>query len=271
MYCLGTSDNSYGYDPNHLPSQGVLQGNGMGPAGWFAIHSILVKVLRDAGFGYKAWTLIRCLVLRIVCFAFIDNNDLIHSNDNPDITTADLIKEAQQMLSMWHGLLWATGGDLAPEKSYWYFVEMHWKDSDWHYKSVEESTGNLWLPGSLSPVERCLSSIVAEALGMFTHPNGHMKDEVRHLRQKVLTWMDGLRTGKVSKHMVWYCLNATIMKTLEYPLVATTFSCQETLQFMKPLLKVALNSFGIQKHLPRALVYGTLQWRGLGIQDPFWT
>jgi hypothetical protein len=31
------------------------------------------------------------------------------------------------------------------------------------------------------------------------------------------------------------------------------------------------NSCGIQKNLPRKLVYGTLRSRGLGIQDPFWT
>ena len=68
-----------------------------------------------------------------------------------------------------------------------------------------------------------LLPITYATLGMFAHPDGHMKGKVCYLRQKVLTWTDGLRTGKVSKHMAWYCLNATIMKTLEYPLVATTF------------------------------------------------
>ena len=55
---FGVLDDHYGYNPNHLPSQGALQGNGAGPARWFAIHSVLVKILHDAGFGYKVWTLI---------------------------------------------------------------------------------------------------------------------------------------------------------------------------------------------------------------------
>ena len=40
---------------------------------------------------------------------------------------------------------------------------------------------------------------------------------------------------------------------------------------MSPLLHIALNSFGIQRQLPRTLVYGSLCSRGLGIHDPFWT
>ena len=34
---------------------------------------------------------------------------------------------------------------------------------------------------------------------------------------------------------------------------------------------MSLSSCGIQKRLPRALVYGTLQSWGLGIRDPFWS
>ena len=40
---------------------------------------------------------------------------------------------------------------------------------------------------------------------------------------------------------------------------------------MSPFLSTALNSCGIQKRLPRPLVYGSLCTRGLGIHDPFWT
>ena len=39
---------------------------------------------------------------------------------------------------------------------------------------------------------------------------------------------------------------------------------------MKPILKVALNKCGVQKRLPRKLVYGTLRSRGLGLKDPYW-
>ena len=98
-----------------------------------------------------------------------------------------------------------------------------------------------------------------------------MQDEVQFLRQKVSSWTEGIRTGRVPNKVAWYCLNSTIMKTIRYPLTATNFSRRDTQQFMQPLLKVALNSCGVQRRLPRALVYGTLRARGLGIRDPFWS
>ena len=70
----------------------------------------------------------RCHVLRITSFAFVDDNNLVHANNPPSVSTDTLIDEAQAMISRWHGLLCATGNDLAPEKSYWYLVELHWKN-----------------------------------------------------------------------------------------------------------------------------------------------
>ena len=225
----------------------------------------------DAGFGYSDWTLIRKLAINLAAFAFVDDTDLIHTNPSPDISTDDFIQEAQQMVSTWHGLLRSTGGDLAPEKSYWYLVDFIWKGGRWEYRSIEDMPGDLWLPGTLQPIERRPPTQFAEALGIRARPDGRMIDEVKFLRHKVSVWCDRLRTGMIEKDVAWYCLNATIMKTIEYPLTATTFSRQDVHQVMKPLLRSALNKFGVQKNMPRKLVYGTLRSRGLGLRDPYWS
>ena len=68
----------------------------------------------------------------------------------------------------------------------------------------------------------------AEALGICSCPDGKMHNQVQHLRKKVAAWMDGIRTGRVPKEVAWYCLNSTIMKTIEYPLVAAA----RTAEFM---------------------------------------
>ena len=99
----------------------------------------------------------------------------------------------------------------------------------------------------------------AEALGICSRPDGKMHNQVQRLQKKVDAWTGGIQTGQVPKEVAWYCLNSTIMKTIKYPLVATTFLRQDTHQFMKPLLKVTLNSVGVQKQLPATLMYGTLK------------
>ena len=59
------------------------------------------------------------------------------------------------------------------------------------------------------------------------------------------------------------------MKTLEYPLVATSFTEDQVKEIMSTLLKVTLNLCGIQKRLPYPLLYGPLLERGCGLKDIF--
>ena len=114
---FGVSDVSYGFDHSCLASQGILQGNGAGPARWFVIGSVLLLLMHAAGSGYHEWTVIRKRALHIVSFTFVDDMDLVHANNSPDTSMANLIDKAQVMVLRWHGLLRATGSDLALEKA----------------------------------------------------------------------------------------------------------------------------------------------------------
>ena len=101
---FGDSDNSYGNYPEDPLPQGILQSNGAGPAGWFAISTVLINALHQTGLGYMTWSLIRRRMVKITCFAFVDDTDLIHSNDDPAVTPS-LISEAQESLHTWECLL----------------------------------------------------------------------------------------------------------------------------------------------------------------------
>jgi hypothetical protein len=61
------------------------------------------------------------------------------------------------------------------------------------------------------------------------------------------------------------------MKTIEYPFMSTTLSRKQLHKVMHPILRDALRKCGIQRNIPRKLLYGTLRSRGFGLQDPFWT
>jgi len=49
----------------------------------------------------------------------------------------------QQSLAMWHGLLQATGGELVPEKCFWYLVDFKWANQQWTYKKSTEVLGTI--------------------------------------------------------------------------------------------------------------------------------
>jgi hypothetical protein len=51
--------------------------------------------MKANGFGLKDWTLIWKRILETCGFEFVDNTDLVHANHDPNVTTEQLIEEAQ--------------------------------------------------------------------------------------------------------------------------------------------------------------------------------
>jgi hypothetical protein len=98
-----------------------------------------------------------------------------------------------------------------------------------------------------------------------------MKDELRYLKGKITKFCDSIRTKRIKPSEAWYCLNTTIMKTIEYPLMATLINKKDMEKLMSPLLTTTLRMARVQSRLPRKLAYGTYEARGLGIQDPYVT
>jgi len=65
-----------------------------------------------------------------VCF--IDDTDLCitHNSDS----TQQVIRQMQQAVTHWEGLLRAMGGMLVPEKCFWYLVNFESTNNKWKYK-----------------------------------------------------------------------------------------------------------------------------------------
>ncbi len=269
---FGDSETYYGgFNEEQPPMQGYLQGNGMAGLSWLAVGSTIVEAMQRLGFGYKTWSLISNRAVELACYAFVDDTNLIHSNDDPNVSSADLIDEAQDALHSWEGLLKATGGALAPEKSFWSLVEVFCKNGTWGYRTQSDTPGNLQLYNNGNPetAARIEVTKAKEELGIQIRPDGKMIDEIKHLRRKAQNWADSVRTKKPPAHLVKYSLTHCIMKTIEYPLMATYMTKKDTDYIMAPILQAALPLCSVQKNLPRKLVYGTLRAQGWDIQDPY--
>jgi hypothetical protein len=145
------------------------------------------------------------------------------------------------------------------------------KNGKWTYQRIRDTPGDLYLKNGTYTVKRQEVSQAVEALGIQTRPDGNMKDELRYLKGKITKFCDSIRTKRLKPSEAWYCLNTTIMKTIEYPLMATSISRKEMDKLMSPLLMTILPLAKVQRRLPRKLVYGTLESRGLNIHDPYIT
>jgi hypothetical protein len=62
----GTSSTSYGCI--QIPLQGVLQGNGAGPAIWMLMSIPLIQMLRTQGFGFRSCNLLTDETYYFACY-----------------------------------------------------------------------------------------------------------------------------------------------------------------------------------------------------------
>ena len=264
---------TYGDSSSHYcgiqlrPLQGVGQGNGAGPSIWLVITIPLINMLRAEGYGFRFMTALSGESGYFVCYTFVDDTDLVHSSD----TSEHLIQELQHMLDHWEGGLRATGGAINASKSYWYAFDFHWDGKKWRYTTVEE------VPGSLSTrtidgnrresLIRLEPSEARETLGLWIALDGNQTAQFTALVNKAQTWAERIRAGRLNFAECWISLQTGIMKSLEYPLMATSLSRSQCKAIMKPLVQAALPGIHIAKNLPLVVRHGSIDSQGLHVPD----
>ena len=81
---FGVSEPQYGGPDQVPPVQGEGQGSGKAPATWVLVSSIIIQMMYTAGHGVKMLMAISASAISFVCFAFVDDTDLIHTGPTVD-------------------------------------------------------------------------------------------------------------------------------------------------------------------------------------------
>ena len=109
---------------------------------------------------------------------------------------------------------------------------------------------------------------IRDSLGMMLRPDDIQANQFEFLLSKARKWRDSIWTRQIKPGDAWHCMNSTIMRTIEYPLVATNLSRRQCEQIMAPIFKFGLPKSKIQRNMPRALVYGSTRVQGLEVYHP---
>ena len=108
------------------------------------------------------------------------------------------------------------------------------------------------------------------ALGICSAPDANTEGTVGYLEEKISDFLANLHEGHLERNEVWLALTTRIMKTLQYPMIATTLSRTEWASLMKPLLQVIKPKSGLASSFPHAVLYGPVEQHGMGLMDPFY-
>ena len=147
-------------------------------------------------------------------------------------------------IDRWEGGLPATGGAIVLEKIWVYPVDFKFLPSGkWEYKKVEEIDTDFTVQDhtqNRQPLRQVEANEGRCTLGVILALDGNNADAIKAMRQKSETWHDYVCTGHLQTDEVCLALDTTIMKTLEYPLLALTITEAECTNIMAPVLASSL-------------------------------
>jgi hypothetical protein len=265
---FGISHKSYGKGRKKIPLQGVGQGNGAGPAIWVVISTVIINMMNTAGHGFHIVSALSGLLISFVCYAFVDDTDVVHASSSPISSGEDVLAEMQTVDNRWEGGIRATGGALVSDMSHWYLIDFVSSGMKWRYSTKDELPGEVSVldkDGFRTVLVRHDPSMTTETLGVWQAMDRNNSAEIKVLRKKTDEFADSMRTGCLSKADAWYALNSSLLPSLQYPMIATTISEKSWEYIMVPILRVGLPRSGIARNFPRDILYGRKSLQGFGI------
>jgi hypothetical protein len=238
------------------------------------ISTPIINMMKTAGFGFSLLTALSIVCIFFVCYAFVDDTDVLHTAKDVNIPSSIVLTETQVVVDHWEGGLQATGGALVPSKSYWYLINFVWKTDHWTYTTIAEVPGDITIhtvEGDACTTLRCFKPHHAEeTLGVYLAMDDNNVAEAKKLRQKTEEFADCIRTGFISWNDAWTALKSTIMKMFEYLMDAIALTKAKWDFIMSPVLMATLPQAGIIRTFPRNMVYAPANYCGLDIMHPWY-
>ena len=161
-----------------------------------------------------------------------------------------------------------------PEKSFWWLLKYRWtSNADPKLIKMTDSSEQLFLldlQGKSSALRRLECDTAERLLGVMLCPEDNGEAMTDFLRTKADTWAEHAKTKPINTTLAWTGLKAGIMKSLEWPLVATTITESQCDSIMSSVVQTGLRSARVQSQLDEALVYGPEDYLGMGLPNLYY-
>jgi len=152
-----------------------------------------------------------------------------------------------------------SGRALSAKKSQWTFIDFTWKKGKRAYKSTSELPSTLLMnnvSGSRISLDWLEPHKAEHSLGLRIAPDGNYAAELQFHKEQTLLWASQLIHSKIPQHITWLNFKTVLLKKVEYPLMVTTFSCNECDDIFCPAINAVLPALGINHHFPQDMIHG---------------
>lgn len=271
----GISSNSYIATPEES-LEGTGQGSGASPAIWCIICITMLHAFALFAKGMHVFDPVRDIMLRIFTVYFVDDgmpgaNDATATSATPD---AELVAQAEHEAQSWEKILHASGGALETSKCFTYMLFHEWSDA---------GIPRLRKPADIIPRVKLVHSETGECnqltcvdptkgirtIGIRIAPDGNWNDEFTHRLSQARSLARQLKSSTLSRSAAAIAYSMFIAPSIEFPLSITGFSTQQSNRIQVPLLEALIPKLGYARNMPRAVIFGPIEYGGLGIHSHY--
>ena len=177
------------------------------PGGWAVISYPILDGLWDAGFGASFLSPVLNSKVHVVGGAFIDDTQLMQMSVGPDLMGMEMLAWVQAGLDQFAGKICATGGDIHPDKSWWYLLDFMWVDGKWSLSPLDNGNGLdllMYCPSGELVGLTCLNlSLATKVLGVWLALDGNNSKAVEELWAVSLCWVDRICSNHLCQSDAW--------------------------------------------------------------------
>jgi len=273
---LGHSSASYQYTPD-TPIIGPGQGSRGGPAACSVATSPLLTSMDRLAHGIYFLDPQQQLFYSACAKMFVDDNTNYSNKFLPWLYTPpeptvvrDMIQHDAQT---WERLLWTSGGLLKLPKCLYYL--MLWTfdaegmasltpSSD--LPTMELSSGD---SGTLTDINQYSCTTAHRTLGNWVAPNLQMNTSILKLQSTAREYATRTSLSSLSKLDAWISYFAVFLPMMSYTLPVCHHSKKSLDRLQSAPTTSTLLKLGFNRHTAHAVVYGSVQFAGLGLRSLF--
>jgi hypothetical protein len=273
---LGLSPGTYTYS-DISPIIGPGQGSMGGPAACSTITSPLLSAMDRLAHGLTFTSPDQQVHYATRAKMFIDDNTN-YSNDFQRWLTQpptpehlrDLIQHDAQT---WERLLWTSGGLLKLEKCLYYLT--YWSfDEDGSASLVPASklppmTLSSGDSGITTPIDQYDSTTAHRTLGNWLSSNLQMNTAFEKLESRAGTYTRGIAVGYLTPYDAWVSYFACFLPSMTYTFPVTHHKKAKLDKLQASPKRATLLKLGYRRNIPDAVVYGSIQYGGIGLRPLF--
>ena len=262
-----------------IQPQGSGQGGGASVGNWQSHNDPMILTFQDLCKACNMITPDQKEVLKQWVISFVDDNKLL-MNFEPHTSIEAIYNAMKKGVTTWRDILRITGGDLELDKTWVGILTYDYNT----YTGKHMGKHSLYRAGVPKLVD---SNVLRQAivmpdgtkfrelkpnqglrlLGVRMALSGSFQDEYQYRKSQIQILAGKLRAHAFDERDAWLIYQTRYRPMLRYCLPITTFSDKQCLTIQSPFICAFLNKLKLNRHMPRAVIWGPRQYGGLDVMN----